>query len=123
MARLYHVKGHGAVKYNNSVTEVYEVVGQAIKSIKWFMPKSEFIKKMKDRKNKGFFVMKKGLFKELLDLLKSDNKRFIGEVIVVQPGLSPTHSISAGVDELLASTQSYVKSAGAVRKVSFWGSP
>lgn len=45
VARLYHVKGHGAVKYNNSATEVYEVVGQAIKSIKWFMTKSEFIKK------------------------------------------------------------------------------
>ncbi len=123
ITRLYHVKGHKRKAYNHSVTEVYEVIGQAVKSIKWFMPKSEFIKKMKNRQNNRHFVMKKGAFSDLLKLIKSDEKRFVGEVVVVQPGLSPSCNMSAEVAELLASTQSYVKSAGAVRKVLFWGSP
>ena len=122
IARLYHVKGHKRKTYNHSVTEVYEVIGQAVKSIKWFMPKSEFIRKMKVRRKKHF-IMKKGAFSDLLKLIKSDKKRFVGEVIVVQPGLSPSGDMSPEVSELLASTQSYVKNAGAVRRVSFWGSP
>lgn len=123
IARLYHVKGHKQKTYNNSVTEVYEVVGQAIKSIKWFMPKSEFIKKMKDRHKSGHFIMKKGAFSDLLKLIKSDEKRFLGEMVVVQPGLRPSGNMDSAVSELLASTHSYVKNAGAVRRVSFWGSP
>lgn len=121
LARLYHVKGHKRKTYNHSVTEVYEVIGQAVKSIKWFMPKSEFIRKMKVRR-KNHFIMKKGAFADLKKLIESDKKRFIGEVIVVQPGLSPSSDMSPEVEELLASTQNYVKSAGAVKKVSFWGS-
>ena len=78
---------------------------------------------MKDRHKSGHFIMKKRAFSDLLKLIKSDEKRFVGEMVVVQPGLRPSGNMDSAVSELLASTQSYVKNAGAVRRVSFWGSP
>ena len=36
VVELYHVKKMGSSSYNNSVGDVYEVSGQAIKSVTWF---------------------------------------------------------------------------------------
>ncbi len=40
---LYHVKKMNAAKYNNSVDDIYEVAGQAVKSIVWLKTKSRLL--------------------------------------------------------------------------------
>ena len=46
--------------YNNSVGDVYEVSGQAIKSVTWFTTKGKLLEKFTSRHNAGHCIVKKG---------------------------------------------------------------
>ena len=54
-------------------------------------------------------------------LIEDYSKRLVGQIIVVQPGLSPSHDMKAEVAEVLAEAQHYVKSSGNVEKNQLLG--
>ena len=61
-ATLYHVKAMGAKNYNSSIEDIYEVVGQAIKSTIWLKTKLTFLQKIRSRKI--IYISKKNRFYE-----------------------------------------------------------
>ena len=50
---LYHVKAMSGKNYNSSVGDIYEVVGQSIKSTIWLKTKSTFLQRIKSRRKSG----------------------------------------------------------------------
>lgn len=75
VVELYHVKKMGSSSYNNSVGDVYEVSGQAIKSVTWFTTKGKLLEKFTSRHNSGHCIVKKGgNFKTMIKEIKTSGK-------------------------------------------------
>lgn len=120
---LYHVKKKNAAGFNNSVGDVYEVAGQAIKSVSWFTSKSRLLDKMIDRHNSGHCIVKKGGdFDSMMKELKVSGKVLRGSICIVQPGISKKYEIPDKIQEVLAAADSYIKKAGKVNRLRVLGS-
>ena len=120
---LFHVKKKVAKSYNNSVGDVYEVVGQAMKSVMWFKSKATFIDKLIERNNGNHAIVKKGeKFGDLIRFLRSSGKILRGDISIVQPGISASMDISPAVQEILTAANKYVKRAGKVDTLKIYGS-
>ena len=119
---LYHVKGMGGVKYNDSVDDVYEVTGQALKSIIWLSTKAKFIEKMQSRRKSGHCKEKFGVYDDLIKELRSTSKQFIGNIYIVQPGLSKSNAMDHKIQEVLAAATTYIKRSGRVKALTIIGS-
>ena len=123
IVELYHVKKMGSSSYNNSVGDVYEVSGQAIKSVTWFATRGKLIEKFTSRHNAGHCVVKKGGdFKDMIKELKASGKVLRGSICIVQPGIKKSQAIPDKIQEVLAATDSYVKKAGKVNRLRIMGS-
>lgn len=123
IVELYHVKKMGSSSYNNSVGDVYEVSGQAIKSVTWFATKGKLIEKFTSRHNAGHCSVKKGgEFKDMIKELKASGKVLRGSICIVQPGIKKSQVIPDKIQEVLAATDSYVKKAGKVNRLRIMGS-
>lgn len=123
VVELYHVKKMSSSSYNNSVGDVYEVSGQAIKSVIWFATKGKLIEKLTSRHNAGHCIIKKGNdFKTMIKELKSSSKVLRGTICIVQPGLKKSEEIPDKIQEVLAATDLYVKKAGKVNRLRIMGS-
>jgi len=119
---LYHVKKMGSSSYNNSVGDVYEVSGQAIKSVTWFTTKGKLLEKFTSRHNSGHCIVKKGgNFKTMIKEIKTSGKVLRGCICIVQPGIKKSKAIPARIQEVLAATDSYVKKAGKVNRLRIIG--
>lgn len=113
VVELYHVKKMGSSSYNNSVGDVYEVSGQAIKSVTWFTTKGKLLEKFTSRHNSGHCIVKKGgNFKTMIKEIKTSGKVLRGCICIVQPGIKKSKAIPDRIQEVLAATDSYVKKAG-----------
>lgn len=119
---LYHAKGMKGATYNNSVSDIYEVTGQAIKSLIWFSTRGRLVDKMRDRKRSGRCIMKRGDFSTLVSLLTDSSFQVRGEVIVVQPGLSKGNDMPDKLQEVLASADTYIRHSGKMSGMKIWGS-
>lgn len=120
---LYHVKKMGSSSYNNSVGDVYEVSGQAIKSVTWFTTKGKLLEKFTSRHNSGHCIVKKGgNFKTMIKEIKTSGKVLRGCICIVQPGIKKSKAIPDRIQEVLAATDSYVKKAGKVNRLRIMGS-
>lgn len=120
---LYHVKKKSAAGFNNSVGDVYEVAGQALKSVSWFSSKSRLLDKMIDRHNSGHCIVKKGgRFEVMMKELKASGKVLRGCICIVQPGISKKNEIPDKIQEVLAATDSYIRKAGKVNRLRIIGS-
>lgn len=123
VVELYHVKKMGSSSYNNSVGDVYEVSGQAIKSVTWFTTKGKLLEKFTSRHNAGHCIVKKGgNFKTMIKEIKTSGKVLRGCICIVQPGIKKSKAIPARIQEVLAATDSYVKKAGKVNRLRIMGS-
>ncbi len=123
VVELYHVKKMGSSSYNNSVGDVYEVSGQAIKSVTWFATKGKLIEKFTSRHNAGHCLVKKGGdFKTMIKELKVSRKVLRGSICIVQPGIKKSKPIPDKIQEVLAATDAYVKKAGKVNRLRILGS-
>ena len=123
VVELYHVKKMGSSSYNNSVGDVYEVSGQAIKSVTWFATKGKLIEKFTSRHNAGHCLVKKGGdFKTMIKELKVSGKVLRGSICIVQPGIKKSKAIPDKIQEVLAATDAYVKKAGKVNRLRIMGS-
>ena len=122
IVKLYHVKKKSAAGYNNSMNDVYEVAGQAVKSIIWLSSTGKLIDKIRSRQSSSHCIPIRGDAKTLLKDLRSATKQLVGYVVIVQPGLSRTTKMSDKVQEVLGSASSYISRAGRVRGLEIMGS-
>ncbi|MBS1524849.1 MAG: DEAD/DEAH box helicase family protein [Bacteroidetes bacterium] len=88
-AQFWHCKKQDGDQPRCSVDDIYEVCGQAVKSVNW-ANRNLLIKQMYDRadNNNSSKKLKKGTLQELKTILESfDNPIIPVEITIVQPGL------------------------------------
>ena len=120
---LFHVKKKSSAGYNSSVGDIYEVAGQAMKSVSWFSSKSRLLSKMVDRHASGHCIVKKGGdFERIIKELKDAGKALRGSICIVQPGISNSVEVPEKMQEVLAATDSYIRKAGKVNRFRVIGS-
>lgn len=119
---LYHCKAMKGEKYNSSLSDVYEVAQQAIKSTVWIKSKSFLLskiqKRIKDGKENKFV---RGDIKSLNTLLQS---RRVMEVVIyiVQPAISKSIPIPEKIGKVLSAASFYIKHTGRVKELRIIGS-
>lgn len=118
---LYHVKAKGSVKYNSSVGDVYEVLGQSIKSLIWLKSKAILLSKFRDRQRSGHSIFLKGNIKNLEQDLKK-NIPMRGKIIACQPSLKGTQSLPDKIGEVLSATNMKIEKSASAREFIVWGS-
>ncbi|EOI57546.1 DEAD/DEAH box helicase [Enterococcus gilvus] len=118
---LYHAKSKSSVNFNSSVGDVYEVLGQSIKSLIWLKSKSILLAKLKDRQRSGHSVFIKGEIKHLEKTLK-DNKPMRGKIIACQPGLTGHKKLPDKIGEVLSATNMKIKNSATAKDFYVWGS-
>jgi len=119
---LYHVKAMGAKNYNSSIRDIYEVVGQAIKSTIWLKTKSTFLQKIRSRRKSDHCVFIKGEYENFLKDMKLQDKVLRGKIVVVQPSICKSMDIPDKIQEVLAATNYYISNSGKVKSFEIWGS-
>lgn len=123
VVEFYHVKKMNGTSYNNNVGDVYEVSGQAIKSVTWFATKGKLIDKFKSRHKAVHCIIKKGGdFQKMIKEIRDSGKVLRGIICIVQPGIKKSKKIPDKIQEVLAATDSHVKRAGKVNKLRIMGS-
>lgn len=120
--RFYHVKKKSAVGYNSSMEDIYEVAGQAVKSITWLVTKGKFAYKVADRHKSGHCQLLDGDFQEFIKTLRGTTKQIVGYIVIVQPSLSKSVPMPAKIQEVLAAANSYISRAGKVKGLEILGS-
>jgi superfamily II DNA or RNA helicase len=118
---FYHVKAMKGKNYNNSVNDIYDVVGQSIKSIIWLKTKSVFRTKIISRNNSGYCKLILGNYNDLLNDLQT-NKVIKAKIIAVQPSVKFNQKMRDKIAELLAATNHYIKHSGSANEFEIWGS-
>ena len=120
--KLYHVKKKSAAGFNSSTADVYEVAGQAVKSIVWLTTRGKFADKVISRHNAGHCQPVVGNYKECLQAIRDTSKQMVANIVIVQPALSRSVDMPDKIQEVLASASSYIKRAGKVRGLEIMGS-
>ena len=119
---LYHVKAMGAKNYNSSIVDIYEVVGQAIKSTIWLKTKSTFLQKISSRRKVAHCTFIKGEYENFLKDMKQQDKVLRGKIVAVQPSICKSMDIPDKIQEVLAATNYYINNSGKVKSFEIWGS-
>ena len=122
IARLYHVKRKGAVEYNSSMEDIYEVAGQAVKSVTWLKTKGKFVDRIKYRYSVGHCIPVRGDIRECINTLRDSRKRLTAYIVIVQPSLSRSIPMPDKIQEVLASASTYILRAGRVKGLEIIGS-
>jgi superfamily II DNA or RNA helicase len=117
---LFHAKKSGGLEEGDRVSDVYDVCGQANKSLVWTTNKNVFIKKLETRvkgKSSKFVLGDLAACKTIL----ATPKPFRFVVHIVQPGISKA-GLSEKISTVLASTHSYIQSNGNNERFSIFAS-
>jgi superfamily II DNA or RNA helicase len=118
---LYHAKGKSSVQLNSSVGDVYEVLGQSIKSLIWLKNKGTLLTKLRNRQKSGHGIFIKGD----IDLLDKDLKKNIpirGRVVACQPSLTNRIALPEKIGEVLSATSMKIKNSAVANEFIVWGS-
>ena len=108
---LIHVKGAtGKGATGERVADVYEVCGQAVKSLVWITNKTPFRKNIERRTLKHPEKYLKGTYNEFLGIL-SKNKVINFQISIVQPGISKSNIIPK-ISEVLTASDDYIANSG-----------
>ncbi len=109
---FYHCKGSGSATAGARVDDVYEVSGQAQKSVAW-AGLSRFEQRIHYKKRKTNLIRgTPEALQQILERAKSRRQRF--DVKIVQPGISKA-TISAGMAECLGATSGHLRGFGLPR--------
>ena len=122
IVRLFHAKKKTSVGYNSSMSDVYEVAGQAVKSITWLTTKGKFADKVSYRHQAGHCKAVRGDFIECIRALRDTSKQLTAFIVIVQPALSRSVEMPDKIQEVLAAAESYIKRAGKVQGLEILGS-
>jgi len=106
---LYHCKGSKEPTAGDRVSDLYEVCGQVVKSVRWFNKNDRLRKRVRERvrrKNPSQFLAGDlDTFIELLERANAKSCRY--RIVIVQPGVS-RNTLSAKQASLLAMAADYV---------------
>jgi len=122
IVRFYHVKRKSAAGLNSSLEDIYEVAGQAVKSLTWLMTKGKLVSKITDRHSSGHCKLLNGDYKEFIKNLRGSSKQLTAYVVIVQPSLSRSAPMPDKIQEVLAAADTYVSRAGKVKGLEIMGS-
>lgn len=122
IVRLYHVKKKSGTGFNSSMNDIYEVAGQAVKSITWLTTKGRFADKISNRHKAGHCRLLAGEFNDFIRELRSTSKQIVGYIVIVQPALSKSVPMPDKIQEVLAAASSYISRAGKVKGLEILGS-
>lgn len=122
MVSLFHVKSKKGEQFNNSMNDIYEVVGQAVKSTIWLKSKQILLQKMVSRRKGGHCKFLRGEFKDFSKEIKSSHVVFKGKIVIVQPAISKSVEMPSKYQEVLASASYYIKQSGRVESLVVYGS-
>lgn len=118
---FYHAKAMKAKTFNNSVNDLYDVLGQSIKSMIWLKTKAVLRRKVLSRRQSDYCKFVVGD----LESFKSDlisNRIVKAKIVAVQPSIKKDAKMTEKVSELLASTNHYIKHSGSSYMFEVWGS-
>jgi hypothetical protein len=108
---LIHVKGAtGKGATGERVNDVYEVCGQAVKSLIWITNKTTFRKNIERRTSNHPEKYLKGSYDEFLRILSKD-KIINFQISIVQPGISKSNIIPK-ISEVLTANDDYISNSG-----------
>lgn len=110
---LYHAKKSGAAESGDRVNDVYDVCGQAVKSLIWTSSKTTFKDKINSRIKENcskFIIGDETLLNEIL----SQSKPIKYSITIVQPGISK-NNLSEKISTVLASSESYIESKNGLK--------
>lgn len=121
---FYHAKGSESVKPGERLADVYEVCGQAVKSIHWTLSPEKLVGRLltrsKDRESEWLVRGSRG---DLKDLLKSVTEKKVSfEIVIVQPGISRATMKPDNIALPLASADLFIIVSGAFESLRVWGS-
>ena len=108
--RRDHQEGPGGEEGGDRVNDVYEVCGQAIKSLLWTSTKENFIRKINERIDGNPQKFKKGNNQTYLDFMSLD-KPIHYLISIVQPGISKG-DLSEKISLVLAAADYFIASNG-----------
>jgi hypothetical protein len=116
--KFYHCKFSGSPEPGARVDDLYEVCGQAQKSVVWTNKSDRILKKFLSREKRGskFIRGSMALLKDLFDTTPIK----IYEIVVVQPGLAK-NKISLFMSETLGATNDHIQSSGC-EALAVWAS-
>lgn len=121
---LYHCKycpsSNGVAKAGSRVDDVYQVAGQAVKSVKWLYNAEDLINRLVEREGKRLKQklasrIDKGSYADLIQLAKIAryaNARF--GISIVQPAIS-FQVISPEIQTILGATEAYIHEVSGVK--------
>ncbi|CAD2074916.1 hypothetical protein JEOAER750_01058 [Jeotgalicoccus aerolatus] len=120
--QLVHVKSASSLtSKNNNAGDIYEVVGQCIKSINWIKNSYVLEKKIKDRNKKNYAEVIKGDLNNLNQYL-NDNIPIRGKLVACQPSLTNSKELPQKIGEILSAVETKVKDSLVVNAFEVWGS-
>lgn len=106
---LYHCKGSGGTAPGDRVEDAYELCGQAVKSTSWAERRrirEEILGRWSRRDGRSYFL--KGDAEDVQRLLGDPfAKRFVFQIVLVQPGFTSS-DLSEKIGDLLAATDDFV---------------
>lgn len=105
--RLYHCKATRGEAAGCRLEDLYEVAGQAARSVRWLHKPAELLAHLDRRSNGRPYRFQRGRLREVQQLLQSNPKRPEYEVVVVQPGLS-MGSLSEAAQDVLGAANEYL---------------
>jgi superfamily II DNA or RNA helicase len=108
---MFHCKKSGGPLPGHRVEDVYEVCGQAVKSLTWMRPEV-MLEKLRRRVQPHAHRMVRGTWAQLEDLLAlAKRSRLATNVVVVQPGIAVSQ-VNQQIASVLASTHDFVTTNG-----------
>jgi superfamily II DNA or RNA helicase len=117
LVSLYHCKGSSMPQAGERVDDLYELCGQAIKSVRWVG--RQLLSGAINRRSARHSPFLRGTLEQTQELLSGDLP-FKLQIILVQPGLSKVNLTHRG-GNLLASVDEYVRGGRCVR-IKVWAS-
>lgn len=105
--RLYHCKATREATPGCRLEDLYEVAGQAARSVRWLHKPGELLTHLERRSSGRPFRFQTGRLRDVQRLLQSNPKPIEYEVVVVQPGLA-IKRLSQAAQDVLAAANEYL---------------
>jgi hypothetical protein len=121
---FYHAKASHGEKAGERVADVYEVCGQAVKSIRWTLSARTLVQRLlsrsKDRESERMVVGTRNNLKDLLESIA--RKKIAFEIVIVQPGISKSTMGPDNIALPLASADFFITTSGGFENLRVMGS-
>lgn len=121
---FYHAKASGGANPGQRVADVYEVCGQAVKSIRWTLSPTVLVERLlsrsRGREDERMVVGEREGLKVILEAVQK--KKVSYEIVIVQPGISQARMTPDNISLPLASADFFITESGNFENLRVLGS-